>query len=188
MPGGAGEVPVQACLGRFRSGTGRLEQVQAVRTSSCGKAGRDARWIWPTGAYGPCSCPAQRGRRAATATPAVTAWKWLACLRGGWRCVTRSVPVTRSWSSPGPSGRRFSAPSERRPPADRRSVPGSAPTRTAVPAPARPGSGAHLNGLRTGCEPALSAGSARHCLIATCDITDSVSANGMNRPPGRAKL
>ena len=123
MPGGAGEVPVQACLGWFGSGTGRLEQVQAVRTSSCRKAGRDARWIWPTGACGPCSCPAQRGRRAATATPAVTAWKWPACLRGGWRYVTQSVPVTRSWSLPGPSGRRFSAPSERRPPADRHLAP-----------------------------------------------------------------
>ena len=123
MPGGAGEVPVQACLRPVTAGTGRLEQVQAVRTSSCRKAGRDARWIWPTGAYGPCSCPAQRGRRAATATRAVTAWKWPACLRGGWRYVTQSVPATRFWSSPGPSGRHSSAPSERRPPADRHPAP-----------------------------------------------------------------
>src|SRR5215470_2111548 len=117
VPGGAGEVPVQACFDRFGAGTGRLEQVQAVRTSSCRKAGRDARWIWPTGAYGPCSCPAQRGRRAVTAIPAVTAWKWPACLRGRWRYATQSVPVTRSWYSPGPNGRRSLPPSERRTPA-----------------------------------------------------------------------
>jgi hypothetical protein len=119
VPGGAGEVPVQACLDRFGTGTGRLERVQAVRTSSCGNAGRDARWIWPTGAWSPCSCPAQHGRRAATAIPAVTAWKWPACLRGRWRCATRSVPATRSWSSPGPNGRRSLPPSERCPPAYR---------------------------------------------------------------------
>jgi len=144
VPGGAGEVPVQACLGWFGAGTGRLEQVQAVRTSSCGKAGKDTRWIWPTGAYGPCSCPAQHGRRAATAIPAVTAWKWPACLRGRWRCATRSVPATRPWSSPGPNGRRSLPPSERCPPAYRYprppagSGPGARPLTWTGTSPARP--------------------------------------------------
>jgi hypothetical protein len=37
VPGGAGEVPVQACLDWFGAGTGQLERVQAVRTSSAEK-------------------------------------------------------------------------------------------------------------------------------------------------------
>ena len=150
-------MPVQACLGWFGSGTGRLEQVQAVRTSSCRKAGRDARWIWPTGAYGPCSCPARHGRRAATAIPAVTAWKWPACLRGRWRYATQSVPATRSWSSPGPNGRRSLPPSERCLPADRylRPPPGLRAGRSLLtwtdtaPAPVtETGPRAHLDRLR----------------------------------------